>query len=129
MVILDTSVWVEFLKGRQPFFNKITTLLEENQVYALEAVFAELIQGALNKGEREVIYEYWRNLPNPEIENVLLRAGIESGKNKWVSKGIGLIDSVIILSARETLSKVWTLDKKLKSVLKKEEVHTGAAQK
>ena len=32
-----------------------------------------------------------------------------------------LIDSVIILSARETSSRIWTLDKKLNNVLKREE--------
>ncbi|MHC4270174.1 MAG: hypothetical protein ACYSTS_17150 [Planctomycetota bacterium] len=80
------------------------------------------MQGALNIRERNIIYEYWLNLPKPEVENLLIKAGIESGKNKWISKGIGLIDSVIILSARETLSKIWTLDKKLKIILKKEEI-------
>jgi|TARA_Y100000294_G_C8292876_1_gene231490 hypothetical protein len=122
MVILDTSVWVEFLKGKEPFFKKITTLLEENQVYALECIFAELMQGALNSRERDIIYEYWKNLPKAEVKNVFLKAGIESGKNKWLSKGIGLIDSVIILSARETSSRIWTLDKKLKDILEKEEI-------
>lgn len=122
MVILDTSVWVEFLKGKEPFFKKITTLLEENQVYALECIFAELMQGTLNSRERDIIYEYWKNLPKAEVKNVFLKAGIESGKNKWLSKGIGLIDSVIILSARETSSRIWTLDKKLKDILEKEEI-------
>lgn len=122
MIIIDTSIWVEFFKYRQPFFNKITTLLEENQIYALECIFGELMQGALNTRERNLIYEYWQNLPEPEVDNLYLKAGIVSGKNKWISKGIGLIDSVIILSARETLSKIWTLDKKLKSILKKEEI-------
>ncbi|GJQ60922.1 MAG: hypothetical protein D8M57_03365 [Candidatus Scalindua sp. AMX11] len=62
------------------------------------------------------------NLPKPEVENLLIKASIESGKNRWDSKGIGLIDSVIIFSAREALSKVWTLDNKLKTILKKEEI-------
>ena len=122
MVILDTSVWVEFFKGRAPFFNTIAALLDENQVYALECIFAELMQGALNNRERDILYEYWQNLPKPEIESVFIKAGIESGKHKWISKGIGLIDSVIILSARETISKIWTLDKKLITILKKEEI-------
>lgn len=110
------------VKCRHPFFKKISTLLEENQVYALECIFAELMQGALNNRERDIIYEYWLNLPKPEAENIFLKAGIESGKNKWISKGIGLIDSVVILAARESFSKIWTLDKKLKNMLKKEEM-------
>lgn len=122
MVIIDTSIWVEFFRGKSIFLDKVTVLLEENQVYAVECVFAELMQGALNNRERHIIDEYWQNLPKPEISNMFLKAGIESGKNKWLSKGIGLIDSVIILSARETSSRIWTLDKKLNSVLKREEI-------
>ena len=122
MVIIDTSIWVEFRKGKQPFFNKITVLLEENQVCALECIFAELMQGALNSRERNVIYEYWKNLPKSDVKNVFIKAGIESGKNRWTSKGVGLIDSVIIVSARETLSSIWTLDSKLRNILKMDEM-------
>ena len=122
MVIIDTSVWVEFLKGKQPFFDKITALLDENQVCALECIFAELMQGALNSRERNVIYEYWKNLPKSDVKNVFIKAGIESGKNRWTSKGVGLIDSVIIVSARETLSSIWTLDSKLRNILKMDEM-------
>ncbi|MGR3319754.1 MAG: PIN domain-containing protein [Candidatus Anammoxibacter sp.] len=122
MVIIDTTIWVEFLKNRRPFSKRISTLLEENQVYALECIFAELMQGALNNRERDIIYEYWLNLPKPVVKNIFLKAGIESGKNKWTSKGIGLIDSVIILTARESFSEIWTLDKKLKSMLKSDEI-------
>lgn len=122
MVIVDTSVWVAFLKGRQPFLKRNTALLEENQVYALECIFAELMQGALNQHERNIINEYWQNLPKPKLQTILLMAGIESGKNRWISKGVGLIDSVIVLSARETSSKIWTLDEKLKKILKREEI-------
>ncbi len=61
MIIIDTSIWVEFFKNRQPFFNKATTLLEENQIYALECIFGELMQGALNIRERNIIFEYWLN--------------------------------------------------------------------
>jgi len=122
MVIVDTSVWVEFFKGRQPYLKRNAALLEENQVYALECVFAELMQGALDQHERNTINEYWQNLPKTELQTILLMAGIESGKNKWIAKGVGLIDSVIILSARETVSKIWTLDEKLKKILKREEI-------
>ncbi len=122
MIIIDTSIWVEFFRGKSIFLDKVTALLEENQVYAIECVFAELMQGALNNRERHIINEYWQNLPKPKISNMFLKAGIESGKNRWLSKGIGLIDSVIILSARETLSRIWTLDKKLNNVLKREKM-------
>ena len=121
MIIVDTSVWVEFFKGRQPYFLKLTELLEESQVLAMECIFAELMQGAKNKHERETINEYWLNLPKNTEQGIFLKAGLESGKNKWFSKGLGLIDSAIIILARETGSTIWTLDKKLRIVLRKNE--------
>jgi len=123
MIILDTSLWIEFFKRNPVFFDEVVSLLEENKIYALECVFAELMQGTLNQRERKIIFEYWENLPKPEIENLLLKAGWESSKQKWISKGIGLIDSVIILAARETASTIWTLDSKLRSILKKHEIY------
>lgn len=123
MVILDTSLWIEFFKRNPLFFEEVLSLLEENQIYALECIFAELMQGALNKRERSIILEYWENLPKPEIDNLLIKAGFESGNQKWISKGIGLIDSVIILAARETASTIWTLDSKLQAILKKDEMY------
>jgi predicted nucleic acid-binding protein len=123
MVIVDTSVWAEFLKGREDFYNRLSILLEENRVYALECVFAELLQGALNKRERQIIYSYWENLPKPGHENIFIRAGLESGKYKWFAKGVGLIDGVIVVAARETASTIWTLDKKLKRLCAKSELY------
>ena len=37
------------------------------------------------------------------------------------SKGIGLIDCAIIISARRHHAKIWTLDKKLNNILEEEE--------
>ncbi|MEK6766152.1 MAG: PIN domain-containing protein [Planctomycetota bacterium] len=121
MIIVDTSVWVEFFKGRQPYFLKLSERLEESQVLAMECIFAELMQGAKNKHEREIINEYWLNLPKYSEQGIFLKAGLESGKNKWFSKGLGLIDSAIIIMARETGSTICTLDKKLRIILRKNE--------
>jgi hypothetical protein len=122
MIIVDTSVWVEFLKGYQPYFLRLSKLLEEGQVLAMECIFGELMQGAKNKHEREIIKEYWLNLPKYSEQGIFLKAGLESGKNKWFGKGLGLIDSAIIIMARETGSTIWTLDKKLRLILRKDEV-------
>ena len=90
MVILDTSLWIEFFKRNPVFFDEVVSLLEENKIYALECIFAELMQGTLNQRERKIIFEYWENMPKPDIDNLLLRAGWESSKQKWISKGIGM---------------------------------------
>ena len=65
-------MWVEFFKGRQPYFLKLSERLEESQVLAMECIFAELMQGAKNKHEREIINEYWLNLPKYSEQGIFL---------------------------------------------------------
>ena len=124
MIVIDTSIWIEFFKVNEPYFSKLKDFLDANEVLAVECIFAELLQGALNTRERKVIKEYWINLPKHQEIDLLIEAGLLSSEKKWISKGIGLIDSVIILSARKTNSKIWTLDKKLNSVLEDSEKYT-----
>lgn len=124
MIIVDTSVWIEFFRGKYPHFNQVSKLLETNDIIALSPVFGELLQGAKNNSERSAIAEFWNNLPKVSENNLFIRAGSESSRQKWLDKGVGLIDSFIIVASRETSSFVWTLDKKLFQLLKKEERFT-----
>jgi len=117
MISLDTSVWIEFFKAHPPYFEIIRELIEGQQVLAVECIFGELLQGARNNREREVIGDYWDNLPKAEKGDVWIEAGIYSSENKLISKGIGLIDSVIIITSQKNNATLWTLDIKLNSVL------------
>ena len=122
MIVVDTSIWIDFLKANEPIFTRMQVLLENGQVIANECVFAELMQGAKEKRERDIISEYWHNLPKYTNDGILLIAGKESGLNKWFIKGVGLIDCAILMYAREIKGQLWTLDKKLLSILTKEEI-------
>ncbi len=121
MIILDTSVWIEFLKNNPDYFSDVKSLLENQQVLAVECIFGELLQGAKSKREIEILSLYWENLPKAVVENGWIEAGIFSSKNKLPSKGIGIIDSFIIISARKYEARIWSLDKKLNSILTKAE--------
>ena len=122
MIVLDTSVWIEFLKNNPEYFSKVKYLLENRQVLAVECIFGELLQGAKNKREVEIISLYWESLPKVKTENGWIQAGIYSSVNKLTSKGVGIIDSYIITAARNNNARIWSLDKKLNSLLKKEEI-------
>ena len=50
MIVVDTSIWIDFLKANEPIFTRMQVLLENGQVIANEYVFAELMQGAKEKG-------------------------------------------------------------------------------
>ena len=121
MVIADTSIWIEFFRGKEPYFAQVSDLLNKNEILALSPIFGELLQGVKNNKERSTILEFWNNLPQISEHDLLIRAGIESGRNKWIDKGVGLIDSMLIVAARESISFIWSLDNKLLRLLNREE--------
>jgi predicted nucleic acid-binding protein len=122
MIIIDTSIWIEFFKQNVQYSGHITKLLETQKILAVECIFGELLQGVRNNREREIINMYWENLPKCKDDAVWIEAGNYSSEHKLVSKGVGLIDTVILISARRNKARVWTLDKKLAGILKSEEI-------
>jgi predicted nucleic acid-binding protein len=68
MIILDTTVWIEYLKNNQEYYFLISPLLEQREVMAVECIFGELLQGVKSKYEEEVILNYWRYLPKKKYE-------------------------------------------------------------
>lgn len=115
--IADTSVWIEFLKGNKDIFNIFRKKLENQEIVAVEYVFAELLQGVKDTREKEIIQDYWGNLPKLNETGIWIKAGIYSNTNSFFNRGIGLIDGVLLVLSKEYNLKIWTLDKKLLSVL------------
>jgi hypothetical protein len=70
MILIDTSVWVEFFKANPPFTEEIEELLENKQVLSFEPVFAELLFGSRNDRERSQIISYWQILPRIAFDHV-----------------------------------------------------------
>lgn len=121
MIVVDTSVWIEFFRTNPTYFEPVAALLERRELVGLPWVFGELIQRAKSRREVEVLSQTWNFIPKPEqplLERAWIIAGTESFKGKWTSKGIGLIDAAILAVALELNLKVWTLDKKLAAILK-----------
>lgn len=112
-IIVDTSVWKEYFRGNKIYFDFIQKSLEKNEIKTIELIFAELMQGALDKRETGVLKSYFELIPKAEIENLCILAGEFSRKEKLISKGIGLIDACIITATIHSDSKLWTLDKKI----------------
>jgi len=121
MIILDTSVWIEFLCGRSPYLERVEDLVRLRQVLALPWVFGELLQGARSNLEVKVITDFWNALPKPTLEfceQAWIRAGVESQRGRWMIKGVGLIDGAIVVAAMEFKASVWSLDKSLNLLLR-----------
>jgi predicted nucleic acid-binding protein len=114
MILVDTSVWIDFFRQSDPSIdNTLSDLLENNEVVALSAVFGELLQGAKNKEEEKIILEFWEYLPKIEEEELLIEAGKLSREHKFITKGVGLLDCCIMVACKLNNLQVWSLDKKL----------------
>ncbi|MFO7809962.1 MAG: PIN domain-containing protein [Candidatus Delongbacteria bacterium] len=113
MIIADTSIWIDFLRNNLKE-NKIFLRLIENDLMLMPKVISgELLQGAKSEREVRIIKGYSENLKSVTNTGIFVSAGEYSFKNKLKDKGVGLIDAAIIVSAVQTNSKIWTLDKKL----------------
>ena len=123
MIILDTSVWIEFLKANTKYYTQIAQLLEKKEVLAVECVFGELFQGIKSEREKSLISEYWKYLPKIDSSGLFIEAGIYSNKNKLLAKGVGLIDSLILVHTLKLKISIWTLDKKLLKIIPKELIY------
>jgi hypothetical protein len=117
MVLIDTSVWIEYFKNTLVQKEHMKKLIEERDVIMPDIIAGELLQGAKGQRERTIIEMYYENLIHPDIASLFIKAGTYSIENRLTDKGVGLIDAAIIVTAIETKAAVWTLDKKLVSCL------------
>ena len=53
MILVDTSAWVEFFRGREPLASRVDRLLETNDVAVCGPVLAELRRGFRSAGDRD----------------------------------------------------------------------------
>jgi len=57
-VLVDTSVWIEFFRGKEPGKSAVERLMDEGAICCVGLVMAELIQGARSEREIEVLKEF-----------------------------------------------------------------------
>jgi len=114
MIVADTSVWISFLKKDNPDLNVLfKSYLKKSKIYAVSAIFGELIQGVKSKKEKQLIELFWEFLPKIDEEEMFLQAGILSNKHKLYAKGIGFTDCYILAATIINHSELWTFDRKL----------------
>ncbi len=114
MILVDTSVWISFLKkDDEDIVYILKTYLKKNDVYTVSAVFGELFQGVKNKRERDLLRIIWESLPKPDERDLFIQAGLLSNEHKLYAKGVGLIDCSLLAACMSNGLSLWTLDKKL----------------
>lgn len=117
-VLVDTSVWVDYLRGVTPgVAEKVDRLLSDAEVCVPKIVLAELVQGAKSEREIAAVEDF------PEAFTIIdqgpdtwLKAGKLSRRLRSRGQTIHLIDCYIAVIAEENGCAVLTLDEHFREI-------------
>jgi len=111
MILVDTSVWVDHLRGAEP---DLTPLLYDDQVLAHPMVVGELACGSL--GNRAEVLGLLSGLPQaPVATDQEVLALIEH--HRLMGRGIGYIDAhLLAATALAGPCLLWTSDRRLRDI-------------
>ena len=125
MILIDTSVWIEFFRRNGDYPARISSLLEIQQVVAFEPVFAELLYGARSRKDRDIITSFWELLPQVDFgSGSLMKAAEMAGREDFLKSGIGLIDDLIIQATLDGDNRLWTLEKRIAGRLQQKDLYS-----
>jgi len=111
MILVDTSVWIDFLRTSD---SSLSRLLQLNQVCMHQMVLGELACGNLRN--RAELLSLWRKLPQP-TEASYDETLIFVEQHQLMGRGVGYVD--IHLLAACVLSDntlLWTNDRRLQQL-------------
>ncbi len=107
MILVDTSVWVEFFKGRARAA-VLSELLEADEVLLHFWVLGELALGGLGRGHDAEIADLDQLPAAPRVSDSEVLDLIRS-RELW-GRGIGWVDAQLAASALVAGSGLWTFD-------------------
>ena len=117
-VIVDTSVWVEFLRGgegRNP--GAVEDLIRSSQAVTCGIVLAELLAGVRNAGERIQLQEALAGLDYVETrERTWRRAGELAAELRSKGRTLPMSDLIVAALAIEHGLSVFTIDNHFRHV-------------
>ncbi len=110
MVLVDTSVWIRFLAGREPFARGLDALLDREEVLAHDLIFGELLVG--DRRDRSALLASYDTIARaPTIPH---REVVEFVRARTLQgRGIGWIDAHLLASALVARARLWTADASL----------------
>ena len=116
MILVDTSVWVRFLAGRQPYATELDRLLLENEVLGHEFVYGELLLGDPG-GRAKLLIEYERMQHAPTVQHDEVLALVRG--RSLNGRGIGWVDAHLLASTLIEKARLWTADTALSRLARK----------
>jgi tRNA(fMet)-specific endonuclease VapC len=110
MILVDTSAWIEFFRGRDPMAQRVDALLESNDVAVCGPIITELRRGFRSSADRKrmlPLLEACYCLPQPEqlwedagdMGFALGRKGVSVKTLDLLIAGYALFHAVALLTA------------------------------
>lgn len=113
MVIVDTSIWIRFLAGTEPYATELDRLLANDEVLGHEFVYGELLIGD-GGGRAKLLAAYGTINLAATLSHIEV---IEFVRRRKISaRGIGWVDAHLLASALVAHSTIWTVDRSLAMV-------------
>ena len=113
MVLVDTSIWIRFLAGAEPYASKLDRLLSNDEVLGHDFVYGELLIG--DRGARaKLLAEYKVMRQATVVANLEVIEFVRH--HKINGRGIGWIAAHLLASAIVAGSRLWTADRPLAAV-------------
>jgi predicted nucleic acid-binding protein len=108
VVLIDTSIWILFLAGREPQSNALDELLAGDLVLSHDLVQGELLIGDRGQARTRLLAAYCeihraRTVPHAEVVEF-----VEARKLR--GRGIGWIDCHLLASTVVERCTLWTAD-------------------
>lgn len=116
MVLVDTSVWIRFLRGLEPYATGLDDLLGRDEVVGHEMVYGELLIGD-DGGRTKLLTSYAlmhqaQTIPHAEVVQF-------ARERRLLGMGIGWIDAHLLAAAIVGGHELWTADLRFAQTAKK----------
>lgn len=128
-VLADTSIWIEYLRGREPAASQLERLVREGDALACGPVLAELLAGARSDADAQELLA----LTSLRFVEVTRQTWRHTGEVARALRGLGeivpLLDVAIGVACAQARVPLWTHDRhfaQLRSALPELELYVPA---
>jgi len=116
-ILVDTSVWIDFFRKKEPAFTTIAQLIDEDRICCTGIILSELMQGANSEKELNVLKDFLHvySFIN-ETPETWKKAGELSFRLRKLGKETPLSDCLISVLSLEAAASIYTYDKHFETI-------------
>lgn len=119
LVLLDTSIWIDYFRKKAPLIAAVDRLIDEERVCVAYLVVAELLQGCKTDLEFNILKQTTQVFPLlEERPNTWIFAADLSRRLRCEGQSVGLADCYLATLAHQHAVQLWTQDRHFLTIQK-----------